>query len=178
MAEIEAGITLDEAEIQKQRAQNKKEAKKRSPDLNVEVDTRGNLQIESVNIRTIEINYYKINAELLFSRQPFLKDSTEGFSYVKAYYTLEKAIHKPDASEEAVNQYVKNEVPLPSGEKGLQNENMVIEVKGGDLQKFLTYYSASLKVNVLEAYGELKVTIQTAEGKDAPLPRTYVKVYY
>ena len=77
-----------------------------------------------------------------------------------------------------MNQFVSNEIPLPSGERGLENENLLIEVKSGDLQKFLTYYHSSLKVNVLEAYGELKVTTQTAEGKDVPLPRTYVKVYY
>ena len=178
LAQIEAGITTDEVELNKQRHQNKREAKKRAPEMNVEVDVRGNLQIESVNIRSVEVNYYKIDAELLFSRQPFLKDSAQGFSYVKAYYTLVKEIHQRNATDEAVNQFVSNEIALPSGERGLQNENMVIEVKSGDLQKFLTYYHSSLKVNVLEAYGELKVTTQTAEGKEVPLPRTYVKVYY
>lgn len=94
LAEIEAGITTtDEAVLKQQRTQNKKEAKKRAPELNVEVGARGCLQIESVNIRSVEVNYYKIDAELLFSRQPFLKDSAQGFSYVKAYYSLVKEIH-------------------------------------------------------------------------------------
>jgi hypothetical protein len=52
---------------------------------------------------------------------------------------------------------------------------MVVEITSGDLQKFLTYYSNDLKVNVLEQYGELKVTHATS-GK--ALPRTYVKVFY
>ncbi len=52
---------------------------------------------------------------------------------------------------------------------------MVIEITSGDLQKFLTYYSNELKVNVLEQYGELKVT-HSVTG--VALPRTYVKVFY
>lgn len=52
---------------------------------------------------------------------------------------------------------------------------MVIEITSGDLQKFLTYYSNELKVNILEQYGELKVThAQTGKA----LPMTYVKVFY
>jgi hypothetical protein len=52
---------------------------------------------------------------------------------------------------------------------------MVIEITSGDLQKFLTYYSNDLKVNVLEQYGELKVT---HAGSGKALPRCYVKVFY
>ena len=68
--------------------------------MNIEVDAKGTLKIESVNISNISIKYYIINAELLFSRQPFLKDNTEGFSYVKAYHSLEYTMQKPDATEE------------------------------------------------------------------------------
>jgi hypothetical protein len=56
--------------------------------MNVEVDHKGTLKVESVNVSSLSVKYYIINAELLFSRQPFLKDNTEGFSYVKAYHTL------------------------------------------------------------------------------------------
>jgi len=68
--------------------------------MNIEVDAKGTLKIESVNVSNISIKYYIINAELLFSRQPFLKDNTEGFSYVKAYHSLEHTMQKPDATEE------------------------------------------------------------------------------
>lgn len=52
---------------------------------------------------------------------------------------------------------------------------MVMEIVAGDLQKFQTYYSNKLKVNILEQYGELKV-IHSETGK--ALPETYVKVFY
>ena len=40
-----------------------------------------------------------------------------------------------------------------------------------------TYYSATLRVRIIENYGELKVFVPNANGHDAPLPKTYVKVY-
>jgi len=67
---------------------------------------------------------------------------------------------------------VKSEIPLPAS---LESKNMVMEIVAGDLQRFQTYYSNKLKVNILEQYGELKVT-HSQTG--APLPETYVKVFY
>jgi len=125
-----------------------------------------------VNIVNVAVKYYIINAELLFSRQPFLKDNTEGFSFVKAYHALEHSMHAADVAEEVLNQYTKADIALP---QKLVNQNMVIEITSGDLQKFLTYYSNDLKVNVIEQFGELKVT-HAATGR--ALPRCYVKVFY
>ena len=59
------------------------------------------------------MKYYIINAELLFSRQPFLKDNTEGFSYVKAYHALEHSMQPKDVSDELLNQYVKADIIIP-----------------------------------------------------------------
>lgn len=103
MMGVDAGPDSHEAQIRDKRAQNKKEAKKRGPQLNVEVDARGTLKIESVNVTKVAVKYYIINAELLFSRQPFLKDNTEGFSYVKAYHSLEHSMHPQDVAEELLN---------------------------------------------------------------------------
>ena len=52
-------------------------------------DLTGELTIESVNVKTVTVKYYTINAELLFSRAPFLKNTTEGFSYVRPMKVLE-----------------------------------------------------------------------------------------
>ncbi len=40
-----------------------------------------------------------------------------------------------------------------------------------------TYFSATLKVRIVENFGELKVFIHNEGGQDIPLPKTYVKVY-
>jgi hypothetical protein len=45
----------------------------------------GTLCIDSVNLKSLTVKYYRINVESMFSRTPFLTNSAEGFSYVKPY---------------------------------------------------------------------------------------------
>ena len=52
---------------------------------------------------------------------------------------------------------VTREIPLPQ-ELKQTNANLVIEVNGKDIQKVITYYQHSMKVSVLESFGELKVS--------------------
>jgi len=80
--------TDEELKLREQRKVNKKNSQKKEPNMSVSIDKNGTLKIDSVNLQTFSVQYYIINAELLFSRQPFLKDNTEGFSYVKPYHTL------------------------------------------------------------------------------------------
>ena len=48
---------------------NMKNSMKREPNIsNIEVDDKGEITIESVNIKEITCNYYIIDAEILFSR--------------------------------------------------------------------------------------------------------------
>jgi hypothetical protein len=57
---------------------------------------------------------------------------------------------------------------------------LIIEVaapEANGLKQMKTYFSATLKVRVIENFGELKVYIHNDLGQDIPLPKTYVKVY-
>ena len=64
--------------------ENMKNSKSKEPNLsNIKIDEEGTISIESVNIRQVVVKYYMIDAEVLFSRAPFLKNNTEEFSYVK-----------------------------------------------------------------------------------------------
>lgn len=93
MAALDEGHdpALQEAKIKEQRKANLKKSVKRAANLSsIEIDADGTVKIESVNIREVLVKYYIINAELLFSRQPFLKDNTEGFSYVKPFEIVAK----------------------------------------------------------------------------------------
>lgn len=63
------------------------------------------------------------------------------------------------------------EIEIP---KELVTSNLVIEgCTNGGIKKSKIYYSASLKVRVMENLGLLKVQ----NNDDVPLPETYVKVY-
>lgn len=56
----------------------------------------------------------------MFSRAPFLKDSAEGFTYVKPYETINKKVETADP-----NTTVRVNVPVP---ETLVNKNLVIEI--------------------------------------------------
>lgn len=61
-----------------------KNSKSKEPFLaSIEIDDHGCLEIETVNIKEIQVKYYMIDAEVLFSRAPFLKNNAVEFSYVK-----------------------------------------------------------------------------------------------
>ena len=53
-------------------------------------ENTGTVSIESVNISKLVVKYYLIDAEILFSRSPFVKDQAFQFSYVKPFHKLEK----------------------------------------------------------------------------------------
>lgn len=103
--DVEAGIEEEESKdfdtkIAEKRKDNKKKSQKREPNLNsVEVDAAGTLKLETVNIREVVVKYYNINAELMFTRAPFIKDNTEAFTYVMPFHTERKQMVPADADE-------------------------------------------------------------------------------
>ncbi len=62
-------------------------------------------------------------------------------------------------------------VELP---KDLHNKNVLVEITGGGQTKTQAYYSNSLTVQVIENYGQVKVTHATT---NKPIAKAYVKVY-
>lgn len=88
--EVEESKDFD-TKIAEKRKENKNKSQKREPNLNsVEVGPNGTLKIESVNIKEVVVKYYNINAELMFTRAPFIKDNTEAFTYVMPFHTERK----------------------------------------------------------------------------------------
>lgn len=67
------------------------------------MNNQGTLTIETTNIKAIHVKYYIINAEILFSRAPFMKDNTESFSYVKPYLAIEKQMVKDESDVMQMN---------------------------------------------------------------------------
>lgn len=122
--------TDDQLKLREQRKINKKNSQKKEPNMSVAIDRNGTLKIDSVNLHTVSVQYYIINAELLFSRQPFLKDNTEGFSYVKPYHTLTHKVLPETADEQQMNNNVLSNIAIP---EKLKNQNMVVEITSGDI---------------------------------------------
>ena len=80
----ESEYTGSEASLRERKQENLKKSKSKEPVLSQTlIDEQGALTIETVNIQTVTVKYYMIDAEMLFSRAPFLKNNAEEFSYVK-----------------------------------------------------------------------------------------------
>lgn len=118
--------------------------------------------IEYKKIQEVDLNFYVIDLETMFSREPFLSEAKEDFSFVQPTSIIKVPLN---IKEE------KHRLPLP---KEYMNKNFFIEVRSeGKLLSTLTFYSSSLKVHIYEKYGELQVT--DAEGKLQS--EVYVKVF-
>ena len=66
------------------------------------------------------VKYYLIDAEILFSRSPFVLDQVEEFSFVRPYHVL---CHKSQDKREVI-------IPMPDNILG---KNVVIEINSEEL---------------------------------------------
>ena len=114
------------------------------------------------NVKSATVNFYEMDVELLFSRNPFVQKFSGQFSSIK-----------PNLSADIKLEEVKGikAIPLPAA---LHNKNVLVEIVAAGQTKAQAYYSHSLAIQVIENYGQVKVTHQ-ASGK--PVTKAYVKVY-
>jgi len=118
--------------------------------------------IDFQNLESCAVNYYLMDIELLFSRQPFMQQQSDQFAFITP--------NRSDASS------------LPAGAsshrfalpKEYHRSNLVVEVVGAGLRKTQAYYAHELIAQVVENWGHVRVT---HKGSGKPLPRVYVKAY-
>jgi hypothetical protein len=119
------------------------------------------VQLSWQNLSAVRVNYYLMDVELLFSRNPFVQQFGNQFATIR-----------PNASRE---------VPLPAGQsrlaiplpEGLNGRNVLVEVTAAGKSRALPYYAAAMDVRVTETYGQLRA----ADAAGKPLAKVYVKVY-
>jgi hypothetical protein len=143
------------------RNQRQAELAATEPSFELKVEAK-KVRIEYQNLKLATVNYYLMDIELLFSRNPFVQQTSGQFSQILPNLT--------DVIDLPGDQRV-FEFPLP-GE--LRNRNVLVEVIGAGQTKSQAYFSNSLSVQVIENYGQLRVTSDPA-GK--PLSVVYVKAY-
>jgi hypothetical protein len=131
------------------------------PNFDFKVEAK-QIKLDYQNLGSARVNYYEMDVELLFSRNPFVQEFRGQFSSIKP--NLSQELNLPDDKRSLT-------VNLP-GE--LQNRNVLVEIVGAGQTKTQAYYAHSLAVQVIENYGQVKVTHQTT-GK--PISKAYVKVY-
>ncbi|MCE9583425.1 MAG: hypothetical protein K8T20_13145 [Planctomycetes bacterium] len=131
------------------------------PDFDFTVEKKS-VALNVQNLAAVTVNYYRMDIELLFSRQPFVQQQSGQFAFIK-----------PNRSEE---------VRIPAGRntfafdlpKEFHGANVIVELVAHGKRKSQACYAHELLVSVVENYGQLRVAHQ-ATGKS--LPKTYIKVY-
>ena len=120
------------------------------------------VRLDYQNLKQVRVNYYPMDVELSFSRNPFVQGQGPRSTHIRPNET--QTVDLP-AGKTAF------EFPLP---ERFHRSNVLVEVVGAGRTSSQAYYANSLRVQVIEGYGQVRVTDADA-GK--PLPKVYVKAY-
>ena len=157
--ELEKGVAAAVDKESRDQAQGALAATEPALELQVEA---GRIRIDYRNLKACTMNFYPMDIELLFSRSPFLQEGSAQFSYIRP--VLSRAVELP-AGKDTLS------VDLPAE---FRAKNVMVEVLAAGVRKTQAYYANTLKVQMIETYGQLAVT--HAETRK-PVPGAYVKVY-
>ena len=147
------------------RTQNQTALAAQEASLELAVEAR-QVSVDYQNLDECILNYYEMDIEFLFSTSPFaLQGGQQGagaFAYIK-----------PSKTEN---------LNLPAGQSTMayavpaeyQSSNVLVELNAGGITKRQAYYANSLSVQMIENYGQVKVT---HADTDQALPKVYVKVF-
>lgn len=141
------------------RDQQHAELAARQPSFDLAVDRDG-VVIHSQHVAALELRFFEMDIELLFSRQPFMQSDLSRLSYIEPAHR--EAIASPAAEHRVA-------WPAP-----LRGKNAVVEAVGAGLRKARVHYANDLVTTLSHQYGQLRV--ERASNR-APLAATYVKVY-
>ncbi|EPY16068.1 hypothetical protein STCU_11570 [Strigomonas culicis] len=148
--------TAGETDVDKNR-----QGAQREPLLSVELQ-KDTLCVSVERVEQFHVNFYRVDLEIPFSRDPFMRAETLNFSYV----VPNEQVVVANAGSAALH-----DVRIP---ESLRNSNVVACVEAGALSESVTYTPSHMNVVVNRHYGQVKVT-RAADNK--PLPSVYVKVF-
>jgi hypothetical protein len=132
-----------------------------APAFEFQVDAK-QVQLRYRNLGSVQVSYYLMDIELLFSRNPFVEQDAQRFSQIRPNLTQQVAL-PADRNELTI--------PLPAS---LLNANVLVEISGQGRTISQAYFANSLGLQITEGYGQLQVN---AAESGKPVPKTYVKVY-
>ena len=161
-----------------------KDLKQKEPKLSFNIDsTNGKIKLLYKNINEININFYFIDLEFIFTREPKISEiinksiennnDNKNRDYIKEQFSFVK----PNYSE-------KIELPVSNNSNGLnstiyeipkiyQKKNFLIDVNYESIKLLDLYLNSNLNVIITESIGEIKVLEENLK----PLCKAYVKVY-
>ncbi|MFO0936903.1 MAG: hypothetical protein U0798_10360 [Gemmataceae bacterium] len=159
---------LDEAEGKgakvadaEDRNQQQAKAAASDPTIDFTVENKA-INLTWANVGEVTVNYYLMDVELLFSRNPFVQQTGGQFSMIRPNAT--KTVKLAAGAK-------KMSIPLPDD---LVKRNVLVEITAAGKSKSVPYYANAMDVKLIENFGQVKVT-NASTGK--PLSKVYVKTY-
>lgn len=142
---------------------NQQQAAKAANEPTLELEVKGSVvTVNYENLSHVQVNYYQMDLEFLFSTNPFVSSGGGGFSVVQPNKAERLQLNDDKRSQS---------FDLP---REYQSRNVLIEVIGGGKKRTRAIYSNELQPGVSERYGILSVR-HAKDGR--ALPSCYVKVY-
>ncbi len=143
----------------KSRDQQQADLAAKQPTFDIAVDRDGVI-VRSQHVNALELRFFVMDVELLFSRQPFVQSDVSRFSFIE-----------PGHREVLTNPAAEQRIPWPAA---LRGQNVVVEAVGAGQRRAKIHYANDLATNLAHQYGQVRV--QRASDA-AALVATYVKVY-
>lgn len=141
------------------REQQHAELAANQPAFELSLDREGIL-LHSQHVTSLELRFFEMDVELLFSRQPFVQSDVSRFSFIE-----------PGHREQLGNLAPEHRLAWPAA---LRGKNVVVEAVGAGQRKAKVHYANDLVTTVANQVGQVRVS---RASDRRPLPATYVKVY-
>lgn len=149
-------MLADEPVDPQSREQQHAELAAKQPAFDLAVDRDGVL-VRAQHVATLELRFFEMDVELLFSRQPFVQSDVSRFSFIEPGH------------REILEQPLEQRVAWPAA---LRGKNVVVEAVGAGQRKAKIQYANDLATTLAHQYGQVRV-----QHDGRALASTYVKVY-
>src|SRR5262249_39075479 len=126
----------------KSRDQQQSELATKQPTFDLVVDRDG-VVIRHQHVTAIELRFFEMDVEMLFSRQPFVQSDVSRFSYIE-----------PGHREHLVEPLAEQRIAWPSQ---LRGKNVVVEAIGAGQRKAKIHYANDLATQLAHQYGQIRV---------------------
>jgi hypothetical protein len=141
------------------RDQRHAELAARQPAFELAADAAGVI-VRSQHVAALELRFFEMDVELLFSRQPFVQSDVSRFSFIEPGHR--ELLREPGGEQR---------VGWPAD---LAGKHVVVEAVAAGARKAVAHYANDLALQLAHQYGQLRIR-RASTGE--PLAATYVKVY-
>ena len=142
-------------------AQTAAAASQREAAFDLQVENRS-ISLTWKGLSSVTVNYYRMDPEFLFSRNPFADRDGDQPSILQP--TLSTVVPLPSGKSAL-------ELPIPAA---LAKDHVVVEVLGGGRRKARMHHAHTFRLQMAENEGTLEVREPSA---NRPVSKAYVKVY-